>query len=102
MEINNPNELIQAIQTMLMQMNKPQRKLFLKWVKAKRNDFDFNYPNGYVFKEGTNEKPSIVVTDTNAQSELIDTTAESTVSSPVSPADNSGSVVASQSDSHTV
>lgn len=57
MEINSPEDLVKAIASLLVQMNRKQRKQFLMWVKSKRKEFDFKYPEGYVVKEEINVQP---------------------------------------------
>ena len=57
MQINTPEELVRAIDSLLMQMNKKQRKEFVEWAKSRRRVHDFNYPMGYQIKqESTNEQ----------------------------------------------
>jgi hypothetical protein len=50
-EINSPEAMMNAIKLLILQMNREQRKKFLMWVKAKRNEFDFSYPQGYKLEE---------------------------------------------------
>ena len=69
MIINSPDEMMNAIKLLILQMNREQCKQFLAWVKAKRNEFDFNYPQGYKIesKEIPNEskaEPVFVVPNT--------------------------------------
>lgn len=45
--IRSPKDLVMAINSMLLQMNRKQRKGFLQWVKQKRTQYDFQYPQGY-------------------------------------------------------
>lgn len=54
MTINTPEDLVKAINSMLLQMNRPQRKQFLLWVKRRRKEYDFTYPEGWKFKEEAN------------------------------------------------
>lgn len=56
MQINSPEELIKAINSLLLQMDRGQRKQFLGWVKARRRTYDFNYPQGYKYKGEDNAK----------------------------------------------
>lgn len=46
MNLSGPEDLLKAIDLLLLTMEKPQRKLFLQWIKTKRKVYDFNFPNG--------------------------------------------------------
>ena len=61
MTINTPEELVRAIDSLIMQMSKKQRKEFLGWVKSRRRTHDFNYPTGYKapIQENTNEQNNV-------------------------------------------
>ena len=56
--LRTPADLVKAMNAMLLQMNRPQRKGFLKWVKEKRRQYDFQYPQGY--KPPPAEVPPVV------------------------------------------
>ena len=71
MNINSPEELLQAVNALMMQMTREQRKHFFAWIKRQRNAHDFNYPQGYTFKEEVNVQP--------------DCTAEPIVPAPAAP-----------------
>ncbi len=63
MEINSPDQLMNAIKLLIVQMDRKQRKQFLMWVKRMRNEFDFKFPEGYKIeaKELQNESKATVV-----------------------------------------
>lgn len=46
MEINSPEEFVQAVNTSLAYMNRAQRKAFIHWVHTRVRGYNFNYPNG--------------------------------------------------------
>jgi hypothetical protein len=66
MEINSPVEMVKAIDLLLLQMDKQNRKQFLNWVKDRRKQYDFLYPTGWKPPEADEKssKPSILVPDT--------------------------------------
>lgn len=65
MTLNSPEDLLKAIDLLLLSMDRPQRKLFLKWIKIKRNTYDTNFPMGKKL-ETLNEdsKPAVASSDT--------------------------------------
>lgn len=69
MEINSPEEFIQAVNVSLMYMNRDQRITFVRWVKQRVNAYNFNYPQGY--KETKNE-PELVVDNPTVTSSSVD------------------------------
>lgn len=70
MEINSPDQFIKALANLMMQMDRKQRKKFLEWVKQRRLQYDFQYPEGYkppVIKEtkdADTTAPAIIVPNT--------------------------------------
>ncbi len=65
MTLNSPEDLLKAIDLLLLSMDRPQRKLFLKWIKIKRSTYDTNFPMGKKL-ETLNEdsKPVVASSDT--------------------------------------
>ncbi len=55
MEINSPDQLMGAINLLMLQMNRGQRKQFHNWVKTKINSYNFNYPEGYKIPQPSKE-----------------------------------------------
>lgn len=86
--LRTPADLVKAMNAMLLQMNRPQRKGFLKWVKEKRKQYDFQFPEGYKppKEEPKNEtiisEPRIIVDTSGNPVVSVPVTG---VSSPVSP-----------------
>lgn len=58
--LHSASDLINAIRGMMMQMNRKQRKGFLTWVKERRNEYDFRFPQGYVHKDAPNDQTTAV------------------------------------------
>lgn len=52
MQINSPEEFVKAVNASLMYMNKEQRIAFVRWIKERVQQYNFNYPQGY--KENNN------------------------------------------------
>lgn len=64
MEINSPEQLLTAIKLLIKQMDRPQRKQFLEWIKRTKNEYDFNYPMGFKLEvPQTKETPNEPVTE---------------------------------------
>lgn len=59
--LRDSNDLVRAIDMMLLQMDKRQRKSFLSWVKQRRNRYDFAYPQGYVPPAPAAEEPKVEI-----------------------------------------
>jgi hypothetical protein len=75
MEINSPEQFVQAVNASLAYMNKVQRKAFVHWVHDRVRNYNFNYPNGMPqTKESTNASDPVVVSSNSNQPIVVDTT----------------------------
>jgi hypothetical protein len=87
--LRTPADLVKAMNAMLLQMNRPQRKGFLKWVKEKRRQYDFQFPEGYKppKEEPKNEtiisEPRIIVDASGSPIVSVPVTGNSSPTSPV-------------------
>lgn len=100
--LRTPADLVKAMNAMLLQMNRPQRKSFLKWVKEKRKQYDFQFPQGYkpqpevVKDEQIISEPRTIVDSSGTVVATIPVTGDS------SPASTITDSVATESDAHGV
>jgi hypothetical protein len=63
MEINTPEELVNAIDQLIITLNRAGRVRFLKWVKDRKRTYDLNYPTGFKVEEKKDDKSYTVTVE---------------------------------------
>jgi hypothetical protein len=71
MEINSSGDMLKAIDLLIIQMDRPQRKKFQNWIKDRRHQYDLLYPQGWKPPVEEAPKPSILVPENSKTSIII-------------------------------